>query len=167
MMKWARYFIEETSSISGRKLLPMDNFVAHKATDVVDFLHSNNTVVCFLPPNMTHVCQPLDLRINRPFKLYLANLFFNRQQQRYRESLALSTPPLREDMIEWIVQACSSLTSRIVISGFMAAGLIDSEINEGTIERQLVDAERVDNLLDLDEEMRLYSDPHETFQPEA
>lgn len=52
----------------GKKVLIGDNLSSHLSPEVVKQCEDNNIAFVFLPPNSTHLCQPLDVAVFRPLK---------------------------------------------------------------------------------------------------
>ncbi|XP_065642657.1 jerky protein homolog-like [Hydra vulgaris] len=50
------------------KLLIGDNLACHLSIDVIEICETNNIRMVFLPPNSTHLLQPLDLAVYGPMK---------------------------------------------------------------------------------------------------
>ena len=56
-------------------LIIMDYFKGQTTQSVLTLLDCHNILVSFLPPNTTHLLQPLDISANKPAKEYLRRLF--------------------------------------------------------------------------------------------
>lgn len=54
--------------LPGRKVLIGDNLSSHLSAEVIKMCEENNISFCFLPPNSTHLVQPLDVAFFRPMK---------------------------------------------------------------------------------------------------
>ncbi|XP_065664792.1 uncharacterized protein LOC136086420 [Hydra vulgaris] len=50
------------------KILIGDNLACHLSIEVIEICEVNNIMMVFLPPNSTHLLQPLDLAVYRPMK---------------------------------------------------------------------------------------------------
>jgi len=53
---------------SGRCVVIGDNLNSHFSPEVIKLCDENNISFCCLPPNSTHLCQPLDVSFFRPMK---------------------------------------------------------------------------------------------------
>jgi hypothetical protein len=53
---------------SGKKVVIGDNLSSHISPDVLRLCNENNTSFVCLPPNATHLCQPLDVAFFGPMK---------------------------------------------------------------------------------------------------
>lgn len=63
-----KVFIPHSKLIEGRKVLIGDNLSSHFTDDVLKLCRSNNISFVCLPPNATHLCQPLDVSFFAPLK---------------------------------------------------------------------------------------------------
>lgn len=66
------WFNENTDSTSAR-LLILDGASSHLSYPNVKYCDDNNIIVLKLPPNITHVLQPLDVSVMGPLKKYWSN----------------------------------------------------------------------------------------------
>lgn len=53
----------------GPKVVLCDNLASHKAVEIIQMCEQNNIRFVLLPPNSTHLCQPLDVSYFRPLKM--------------------------------------------------------------------------------------------------
>ena len=73
--KWFRdVFLEAVRSKPGRKILIGDNLASHFSVNVVRMARENDILFVALPPNTTHIMQPLDVSVFRPFKRVWATI---------------------------------------------------------------------------------------------
>ena len=68
-------------------LLIFDVFKGQCTDRVLDLMNKNNCVTVFVPPNLTHVFQPLDLAINNVAKSFLKNKFSEWYSQEITQAL--------------------------------------------------------------------------------
>lgn len=61
-------FLPHAKRLEGRKVLLGDNLSSHFNPDVLRQCEKHNILFVCLPPNCTHMCQPLDVAFFRPFK---------------------------------------------------------------------------------------------------
>lgn len=54
--------------LDGPKVIIGDNLSSHLSLEVIKLCDANNVRFVLLPPNATHLCQPLDVAIFRPIK---------------------------------------------------------------------------------------------------
>jgi hypothetical protein len=74
---WIQHFQEHTavtrSGKSGkRRLLILDGHGSHHTIEFIQFCDKNNVIPFGLPPNLTHLLQPLDVTVFQPLKHYQA-----------------------------------------------------------------------------------------------
>lgn len=55
--------------LPGKKVIIGDNLSSHLSVNVITKCEENNISFVFLPPNSTHILQPLDVAFFRPFKM--------------------------------------------------------------------------------------------------
>ena len=55
--------------LPGKKVLIGDNLSSHLSLEVISACEENDISFIFLPPNSTHLCQPLDVSFFRPLKI--------------------------------------------------------------------------------------------------
>lgn len=61
-------FLPQAQHLMGRKVLIGDNLASHFTDRVLRLCDENDVSFICLPPNSTHLCQPLDVAFFRPFK---------------------------------------------------------------------------------------------------
>ena len=63
-----KLFLPEVRRIPGTKVLIGDNLASHISTNVIELCRLNDVEFVCLPPNSTHVLQPLDVAVYGPLK---------------------------------------------------------------------------------------------------
>ena len=63
-----KLFLPEVRRIPGTKVLIGDNLASHISTNVIELCTLNDVAFVCLPPNSTHVLQPLDVSVYGPLK---------------------------------------------------------------------------------------------------
>ena len=104
-----------------RRLLILDNFRRHISNDIRDALKKLNYDIETLPPNTTKYLQPLDLSVNRPFKVYVSD-----EWEAYSASLSEKDvtksgnykAPSRGVRMVWVSRAWLKINAKIVANGF-------------------------------------------------
>ena len=104
-----------------RGLLILDNFRGHISNDIRDALKKLNYDIETLPPNTTKYLQPLDLSVNRPFKVYVSD-----EWEAYSASLSEKDvtksgsykAPSRGVRMVWVSRAWLKINAKIVANGF-------------------------------------------------
>lgn len=67
-------FIPHIKNLVGTKVLIGDNLASHLSINVINLCRINGVKFVLLPPNSTHLCQPLDLAFFRPLKAAWRNV---------------------------------------------------------------------------------------------
>ncbi|KAJ0023466.1 hypothetical protein NQD34_003365 [Periophthalmus magnuspinnatus] len=124
-----------------KALLLMDSMRAHITSQFKDKLKVFNSIPCIIPGGLTKVLQPLDISVNRSFKTVLRHLW---EQWMIDEHSFTAARDMRHasflQVIEWIDQAWSSVTTETIVSGFRKAGIIgtgtDSESDDSLSEAE-------------------------------
>lgn len=62
-------FLPHAKNLEGKKVILGDNLAAHFTEDVLRACEENNIAFACLPPNSTHLTQPLDVGFFRPLKM--------------------------------------------------------------------------------------------------
>ena len=70
-------FFPHVAKVHGRKVLVGDNLASHFSPDVVKKAVENDIYFTALPPNSTHLTQPLDVAIFRSMKVVWRNVLDN------------------------------------------------------------------------------------------
>ena len=120
--KWFRdVFLEAVRSKPGRKILIGDNLASHFSVNVVRMARENDILFVALPPNTTHIMQPLDVSIFRPFKRIWATILDNfRKESRSKGALPKVNFPI---MLHQLYQEVKKTIDVNLKSGFRATGL--------------------------------------------
>lgn len=61
-------YFENECTVDAKKVMIGDNLASHVSSDVLALCRANNIRFILLPPNATHLCQPLDVSVFRPIK---------------------------------------------------------------------------------------------------
>jgi len=61
-------FLPSCRHLTGPKVIIGDNLASHISLEVIKHCEMNNIRFVLLPPNSTHLCQPLDVAVFRPMK---------------------------------------------------------------------------------------------------
>lgn len=96
-----------------------DNFSVHDTQNVKDFCAEKKLQVLTLPPNCTAFIQPLDVAINRPFKVALKNLYRDwLLSRRPGESIEIDRPTLAK----FILEAWNTIDMEMILNAFQCCG---------------------------------------------
>ena len=67
-------FLPAVQQLEGRKVLLGDNLASHFTPEVIRAVRQNDIYFCALPPNATHLMQPLDVSVFGPMKRQWRNI---------------------------------------------------------------------------------------------
>jgi hypothetical protein len=122
MRKWTDYWSTyRTGGLTKTPaMLVFDSFSGHLTDSVKNDLRENNTDLVVIPGGLTSVCQPLDVSINRPFKVYLRNKWHTWMANGGAGITAggnLRRATLH-DACTWVLEAWNEISPAIVIKAF-------------------------------------------------
>jgi hypothetical protein len=104
----------------GVKVLIGDNLSSHVSVNIIKKCEENNILFVFLPPNSTHLCQPLDVAVFRPMKIAWRKIL-TQWKLKNKGTIPKSVfPGLLKDLL---IRLQPNLLSNIT-SGFAASGII-------------------------------------------
>lgn len=115
-------FIPHAQKIEGQKLLIGDNLASHFSPRVVELANEKQIYFTSLPPNSTHLSQPLDVAVFRPMKSVWRRILDNwRKESRRKGSIPKEhIPPLFKQLWEELQPGIKSNLK----SGFRTTGLL-------------------------------------------
>ena len=101
-------------------MLVWDSFKCHISDARKEQLKQYNTVMSVIPGGCTKFLQPLDVCINKPFKLFFCKLYDNWFQK--GEFIYTSNKKIKASsqlqQIQWVVQAWKKISKEVVINSF-------------------------------------------------
>ena len=121
-------FLPFSKKLDGTKILIGDNLSTHFCPDVLKMASDNNIKFVCLPPNSTHLCQPLDVSFFGPMKrVWREILDEHKRQNRKSTTLAKEVfPALLDQLMEKVFQT----SNQNIKSGFKACGIVPLNPNE-------------------------------------
>ena len=105
----------------------MDLYYPHLAEDTKTLAHELDTDLVYNPSGCTSIAQPLDVSINRPFKVKLQDSWVA-----WRRTTNTRTPqgnlrqPTRQEVLMWTSKACNSISENIIIHAFLRCGIANA-----------------------------------------
>ena len=135
-----------------KSILAFDSAPAHLTAISKKTLHKT-TISAVIPGGLTKLLQPLDISVNRSFKLkireewekWMVNGFHSFTKSGKIKKASCST------VCEWILLAFNSITKDCIINGFKKAGILnDDEENTCNIEDDLEASSQEDELVHFD-----------------
>ena len=133
------WFKRSGSLVKPTSLLVWDQFRAHLCESVKKKLHRNKTRQAVIPGGCTSILQPLDVSLNKPFKVQIRNLWNTWMvsgPKEFTKGGALKRPSL-VTVIEWVKEAWNSVPCDMVIKSFKKCGI--SNAMDGTEDDILFD----------------------------
>jgi len=112
-------FIPFIKNLVGTKVLIRDNLASHLSINVIKLCQINEVKFVLLPPNSTHLCQPLDLAFFRPLKSAWRNVL-DKWKKKNRGVLPKSEFP---QMLKKALESVQSPESNVKAE-FKAAGIV-------------------------------------------
>ena len=124
--KWFfEVFLVHVKDLAGPKVLIGDNLSSHFSPAVIESCIGHNIRFVPLPPNSTHLCQPLDVAVFRPMKmLWGATLSRWRVESRFGGTIPKETFP------RLLARVFAVLDGKNLVAGFKASGIVPLESNE-------------------------------------
>ncbi|KAJ3661650.1 hypothetical protein Zmor_006038 [Zophobas morio] len=104
----------------GKKVIIGDNLQSHLSVSVVTECEQNNIAFVFLPPNSTHVCQPLDVAVFRPVKVAW-RIVLTEWKKKYRGVMPKTAFP---GLLKTLLQKLEPNLAGDIKAGFTASGII-------------------------------------------
>lgn len=110
---------------TGRRILIGDNLSSHLSIRVIQLCEQNNIEFILLPPNATHLLQPLDVAFFAPFKKIWRKLL-TEWKQKNRGVLPKSDFPR---LLKKLFDNVELNAAKNIISGFRASGIFPCDRN--------------------------------------
>ena len=124
-MWFFKQFVPSTSNLVGPIVLIGDNLGSHFSKKVLQYCDKNKIQFLCLPPNSTHLCQPLDVAVFRPTKIEWRDILDSwRKESRCADNLPKTIFP------SLLYKLFCRLKSANLVSGFRATGIVPLERNE-------------------------------------
>lgn len=111
-------FLPEAIKLQGTKVLIGDNLGSHFSPEVIQSTVENDIKFITLPPNATHLCQPLDVAVFRSLKQSWREIL----QGWRKESRSKGSIP-KEQFPTLLSRLMNTLKAQNLISGFSATGI--------------------------------------------
>lgn len=112
-------FIAYIKNLEGPKVLIGDNLASHLSLEVIKLCDIHNIHFVLLPPNSTHLCQPLDIAFFRPLK----GAWRKTLDDWKKKNKGVLPKAVFPQMLKKSLESIESLESNVK-SGFKAAGIV-------------------------------------------
>lgn len=113
----------------GRKLLIGDNLSSHFSQDVIEECQKCDIYFVCLPPNSTHLCQPLDVSFFRPLKIQWRKILNEWKSGGGRRSATVSKDKFPQ-LLKQLLVAIGAKERENIRSGFRKTGIYPFNANE-------------------------------------
>lgn len=117
-------FLPHTRKLNGKVILIGDNLSSHFTKEVIALAEENDVTFVCIPPNTTHICQPLDVAFYAPLKRYWRGILDKwkvSQQKRSQSVTKECFPRLLKSLQEKICDEDN--VSINIASGFQKCGI--------------------------------------------
>ncbi|XP_022177641.1 uncharacterized protein LOC111038724 [Myzus persicae] len=112
-------FLPACRNLDGPKVIIGDNLASHLSLEVIQLCEKNNIHFVLLPPNATHLCQPLDVAVFRPIKRCWRNTLDTWKVKNSGTIPKSEFPKLLRNTLE----SLSETMQNNIKSGFSATGI--------------------------------------------
>ena len=120
-----KVFLPVAQSKVGTKVLIGDNLGSHFSQNVVHTTLENNIKFLTLPPNATHLCQPLDVAVFRGLKQS-----WRKTLEKWRIESRVHGAIPKENIPTLLGRLMNTLQVNSLVSGFRATGIYPIDRNE-------------------------------------
>jgi hypothetical protein len=107
-------------TMEGPKVLLGDNLSSHVSLKVIQECAKHGIRFCLLPPNCTHLCQPLDVAFFRPLKIAWRNTL-DQWKKRNRGCVQKEVFP---SLLKETLHRIETTSKANVVAGFCATGIV-------------------------------------------
>lgn len=119
-------FVASSSRIKkkdGKKVVIGDNLTSHLSVNVLRMCEENNISFVCLPPNSSHLTQPLDVAYFRPLKYKWKQTIEQWKQTESGKTVATLPKDLFPRLLKKVLDSLEDNTASNIISGFRKAGI--------------------------------------------
>lgn len=131
--KWFEYlFLPHAKNIAGKKAIIGDNLPSHFSLKVLQLCDENNITFICLPPNSTHLTQPLDVSFFRPLKLTWGNIIEDYKSEHPSSSSVDKSafPQMLSTLLNTLQsEEGGNRIKQNIISGFKGTGICPLDVN--------------------------------------
>lgn len=115
-------FLPHARRIPGKKALIGDNLSSHFSTDIVEKCLEYDIAFICLPPNSTHLCQPLDVSLFGPLKSNWKTILNDYKVK--NPNVSAVQKPKFPALFKRLLNAMNNTISINLISGFRTCGIV-------------------------------------------
>ncbi|KAF0708139.1 Jerky-like, partial [Aphis craccivora] len=118
-------FIPETRRLEGKKVVICDNVDFHFSSKVLELSETNNITFICLPPNSTHITQPLDVAVFRSVKGSWRKLLGEWEENNGNN---LVTKEIKPTLLRRLLLEIDPTITNNLKSGFQACGIFPCDV---------------------------------------
>jgi len=114
MLSWVNNVLKPHVANAPDNIIPiilLDSYRCHTMQSVVHEIQALGVEVEHIPGGCTHLCQPVDVGYNKPFKAHIMRLW---QDWMVEEGLESQKPPSREKMAEWCLLTKDAISTQTI-----------------------------------------------------
>ena len=115
--------------LTGPKVLIGDNLSSHFSASVIKACEANNIRFCCLPPNSTHLTQPLDVSFFRPLKMKWRSILTDWKLSKLGRKGSAVAKDKFPTLLSEVMLAMKSTQMETLKSGFRACGIVPLDRN--------------------------------------
>ena len=123
--EYHRWLTTVFKKMDEQRLLTVDSYRSHTTKESIDMVKSEcNAEVVIIPDGYISVAQPMDKCINHPFKQLVRDHWQEwMRQDRPKTPSGNLKQPTRQDVIDWVSQAWSSIKKETLVHSFLVCGI--------------------------------------------
>lgn len=111
----------------GKKIIIGDNLSSHMSYEVVKACEQHNIAFVALPPNSTHLTQPLDVAYFRPLKIHWRKLLDQWKSTRQGQTLATIPKDVFPSLLKQLCEAILPRSADNLKAGFRKTGIYPTD----------------------------------------
>ncbi|CAH2103358.1 unnamed protein product [Euphydryas editha] len=120
--------LPKLNKIPGKKVIIGDNLSSHISLDVINQCKENNITFLCLPPNSTHLTQPLDVAFFRPLKVAWRSILSEWKSSASGYKNAILPKGIFPQMLKRLVDAITPNSSNNLKAGFTKCGIYPLDV---------------------------------------
>lgn len=140
------HFLPEVKQEDGPVILIGDNLSSHISTTVLQLCEVNDIRFVCLPPNTTHISQPLDVAFFSPMKRIWRNILTRWKESKPGSKFSTIPKDLFPTLLKELIKSLEENKSQNLISGFRKCGIYP-------LNKQMLLDRLPENLTEVDKDM--------------
>jgi len=123
MLDWVDYVLKPyvaTAPVGIIPILFLDSFKVHLLGSIADAIQDLGVQLEIIPPGCTGLVQPIDLKINKPFKANMRKIYTDWLLEQ-DEDVAIPSAS-RLDVSAWILEAVEGIKKETIVNSWRKTG---------------------------------------------